>query len=205
LSISSAGQSKSKREDVDRVLLGGLGLLDEVANHSAHSQYLTITSTRRRREGYDEWDKRQLNDVGARAAALELGMNLEKVRYYIICNVLALVVSISAFACGPSVDVLHVNEQAAERLEKEVKIYDSTDKSSSWYATLGLVHASSCKLNFWDPPATQEDALVQLRYKAKALGADGLTDINCTHGGPSLSLGCWDSFTCQARAIRVTS
>jgi S1-C subfamily serine protease len=58
----------------------------------------------------------------------------------------------------------------------------------------------------WDPPASQEDAIDQLRYKTQLLGGNAIANVLCESvEGTSLGKNCWSSVTCYGTAIRVTS
>jgi uncharacterized protein YbjQ (UPF0145 family) len=59
-------------------------------------------------------------------------------------------------------------------------------------------------LKLWDPPATNEDAIDQLRFKASRLGANGIAQVFCDSGGEfDLGKNCWSSVKCRGTAIEV--
>lgn len=61
-------------------------------------------------------------------------------------------------------------------------------------------------LRMWglDSPASQEDAIDQVRHKAARLGANAITNVTCDSSeGMTLSKNCWSAFTCRADAINV--
>lgn len=56
-----------------------------------------------------------------------------------------------------------------------------------------------------DPPATNEDAIDQLRFKAARLRVNGIMDVFFCDSAGSFDLGknCWSSVKCRGTAITV--
>jgi len=105
---------------------------------------------------------------------------------------------------GPFVSVAHVDEASASALANTIKIYSPADLTGADYLSVGVIDATSCRNKAWDPPATEADAVSQLRFKAFSLNANGLILWGCESYGVELSKNCWSSVTCRATAIRVT-
>lgn len=113
--------------------------------------------------------------------------------------------SIFHLSCfGPFVRVIDVDEAAAEKLKSEVKIYDSSELKNVKYERIDSIDATSCMNKLWDPPASEENAISQLRYRAVSLGGNGITNLLCgKEAGTSLRTNCWNSITCRGVAIKI--
>ncbi len=106
--------------------------------------------------------------------------------------------------CGPFVEVVKVDQAEADRLRAQIATYESEKLAAGSYKVLQPIEATSCKLMLWDPPATEQDAIDQLRTKAAKLDANGLMNMSCgAKQGTSLGKNCWESITCNAAAIHV--
>jgi uncharacterized protein YbjQ (UPF0145 family) len=117
--------------------------------------------------------------------------------------------SVSCVACiGPMMDVRHVDARTARELESRIRVYEAAELSGVKYTSISDLEGNSCKNLAWDPPASQEDAVTQLKSKADGLGANGLSNLACSSsvmGATSLVANCWSSVTCKATAIKVGS
>lgn len=103
---------------------------------------------------------------------------------------------------GPLVPVVNLDQETAMRLRKEIRIFDITELQDKEYRRIGQIEATSCMNKLWDAPASRENAIDQLRYKASALGANGITNLICEKGeGTNLAKNCWNSVTCYGVAI----
>jgi hypothetical protein len=92
-----------------------------------------------------------------------------------------------------------IPEQASQ-----VKVYQAGDLASLKYTSLGSMDASACKFALWDDPPTEEGVTDQLRTKASAMGANGITNVACESGtGSALLRDCWSRVACTGEAIRV--
>jgi hypothetical protein len=67
--------------------------------------------------------------------------------------------------------------------------------------SLGTATGTSCKNVLWDPPATEADALAQLRIRAAAMGANAVAGVTYSPAGTSLVSNCWSSVTATAQAF----
>lgn len=112
--------------------------------------------------------------------------------------------ALTLLGCGPFVEVVKVDEKSAGTIRLQVQAYRSEQLNPSDYRVLEPVSATSCKNQLWDPPASQENALGQLRVKAQGLGGNGILNPVCGGLQPtSLTTNCWQSVTCAATAILV--
>lgn len=118
---------------------------------------------------------------------------------------LVLVFSIAFMAggcVGPLVPVVKLDNGTAMRLRKEIPIFDIAELQNKEYRRIGQIRATSCMNKIWDSPSSREDATDQLRYKASALGSNGITNLICERQeGTNLAKNCWNSVTCYGVAI----
>lgn len=85
-----------------------------------------------------------------------------------------------------------------------VKIYDATLLAEKSYEIIDIVEGNSCQNKLWDPPATRDAAIDQIRFYANEMGADGISDVRCSgRKGTSVRTNCWELISCTANAIRV--
>ncbi|MDO8724108.1 MAG: hypothetical protein Q7J31_18050, partial [Syntrophales bacterium] len=80
---------------------------------------------------------------------------------------------------GPFVPVIRIDEETGRRLSKEIVIYENEDLKSLEYRRVGPVEATSCMNQLWDPPASRDNAIDQLRYKASTMGGNAITNLLC--------------------------
>lgn len=106
--------------------------------------------------------------------------------------------------CTPFVEVVRVSPEETASLKSEVRVYESDELRKVTYSSAGSLEATSCQLLITDPAASDEDAINQLKYKARLLGANGISNISCSKGGLSFTKNCWSYIVCRADAIRVT-
>ena len=103
---------------------------------------------------------------------------------------------------GPLVPVVKLEKESAMRLRKEIPIFDISELQKKEYRRIGQIEATSCMNKLWDSPASREDAIDQLRYKASALGCNGITNLICEQReGTNVAKNCWNSITCYGVAI----
>lgn len=106
-----------------------------------------------------------------------------------------------AGGCAPFVEVVKLDPTARAKARSEVKQYLPGEVPSSPRVVQQL-EATSCRLTLSDPPATNEDAIDQLHFKAAKLGANGLMDVFCDSAGTfDLGKNCWSSIKCRGTAI----
>lgn len=103
---------------------------------------------------------------------------------------------------GPLVPVVKLDKESAMRLRNEIPVFDISGLQKKEYRRIGQIEATSCMNKLWDSPASREDAIDQLRYKASALGGNGITNLICEQQeGTNLAKNCWNSVTCYGVAI----
>jgi uncharacterized protein YbjQ (UPF0145 family) len=106
--------------------------------------------------------------------------------------------------CAPFVEVVKLDEGARAKARSDVKQYLAGEVPATSKVVRQL-EATSCRLTMADPPATNEDAIDQLRFKAARLGANGITDVFCDSPGTfDLGKNCWSSIKCRGTAIAVS-
>lgn len=121
-----------------------------------------------------------------------------------ICALLSLTASLLSTSCiGPVVEVIKVDPLIAEKLRTEIPVYGQSQLTNVHYKDVLPLQATSCKNMLWDPPATEQDATDQLRFKAHRLRANGIMNLIC-FSGVGIDKNCWGSVTCNASAIQVS-
>jgi S1-C subfamily serine protease len=125
-------------------------------------------------------------------------------------NAIRVLLAVFAFASGgcvgPLVPVVKLDQESAMRLRKEIRVFDIAELQNKEYRRIGQIEATSCMNKLWDSPASREDAMDQLRYKASALGGNGITNLTCEQReGTNLAKNCWNSVTCYGVAIVLGS
>ena len=107
---------------------------------------------------------------------------------------------------GPLVPVVKLDKETAMRLRKEIPIFGIAELQNKEYRRVGQIEATSCMNKIWDSPSSREDAIDQLRYKASALGGNGITNLLCERQeGTNVAKNCWNSITCYGVAIALGS
>jgi hypothetical protein len=115
----------------------------------------------------------------------------------------ALVAAVAG-GCAPFVEVVKLDPTARAKARSEVKQYLPGEMPPS-HKVVQPLEATSCRLTLSDPPATNEDAIDQLHFKAAKLGANGLMDVFCDSPGTfDLGKNCWSSIKCRGTAIAVS-
>ena len=113
---------------------------------------------------------------------------------------LVLLLGVLAAGCGPFVDVVRLDEATRTKARSDVKQYIDPPPA---HRVIQQIEATSCR-HLADPPATNEDAIDQLRFKASQLGANGIVQVFCDSAGAfDLGKNCWSSVKCRGTAIRV--
>jgi len=85
-------------------------------------------------------------------------------------------------ACAPFVEMVKLDAAARAKARSDVKQYLPGEIPATAKVVQDL-DATSCRLTLSDPPATNEDAIDQLRFKAARLGANGIMDVFCDSAG----------------------
>lgn len=104
--------------------------------------------------------------------------------------------------CSASVGDVNAPDPAAiEKLEKQVPIYsDSQLGRTNNYIRVGSVDGYLCFRMVGR--SSDDEVLMILRRKARDIGANGLTDIDCGRG-PSTGVTCLASRACSATALKI--
>lgn len=123
-------------------------------------------------------------------------------------NAIRVLLAVFVFALGgcvgPLVPVVKLDQELKMRLRKEIRVFDIAELQNKEYRRIGQIEATSCMNKLWDSPASREDAIDQLRYKASALGGNGITNLTCEQReGTNLAKNCWNSVTCYGVAIAL--
>lgn len=108
-------------------------------------------------------------------------------------------------SCGPFVPVDDLTGVNPANLEaaREIPIFEVGNPPEAEHTAIQIIEAWSCKNVLWDPPATQDDALLKLKYKAFQLDADAIKEVSyATPGEHPLSTNCWEFFRAGGIAIR---
>ena len=95
-----------------------------------------------------------------------------------------------------------IDPDSAAKLALAVPVYDTSKLDPGDYIKVGSIDAFGCDNAFLGGPG-REDIIAQLRQKAASMGANGLTDLSCGHGGTSEVGGCFSSTNCSATALKV--
>lgn len=110
--------------------------------------------------------------------------------------------------CGALVPVVDIDKIPPSKRQAvdSVQIYNQAQLSGLSFRVLNVVEGISCKNKIWDAAATKANAVAQARYWALELGANGVTNLQCDHPrGTTTTYNCWESITCTAEAIVVTT
>lgn len=101
---------------------------------------------------------------------------------------------------GPLVDTVDVSPQVEQNLSTRVPVF-MIGQDPPPASLIGPVEATSCKNKVWDPAASQDNALAQLRLKASQLGGTAVANVACGGDGTNLATNCWQSVNCRGTAI----
>jgi hypothetical protein len=101
----------------------------------------------------------------------------------------------------PVIDMANVDPQDLQASQR-MQIYEKGEKPPLGYKEIRSVQAWSCKNKTWEPTATKENAIKQLKLIAHRLGATAIMDIEFGGHGTSLSTNCWSSVVVVGMAIK---
>ncbi len=101
---------------------------------------------------------------------------------------------------GPLVDTVDVSPQVEQSLVTRVPVF-MIGQDPPPASLIGPVEATSCMNKVWDPAASQDNALAQLRLKASQLGGTAVANVACGSDGTDLATNCWQSVNCRGTAI----
>jgi len=100
----------------------------------------------------------------------------------------------------------HVDAATAAAVTERVRIYSKDDPQVRGSNPIGEGKALSCKRKLNDPPASEAEALVNLRLVAEQSGGNAviLKDCDAT-GDVSLSKNCYSWVRCEGTIIHMTA
>jgi hypothetical protein len=118
---------------------------------------------------------------------------------------LALAVCLQGCSLPNPVKMEHLDDIPAEVVPRLDAMRELRGDKSNAFETLGAVEGVSCKRTFYKGmPASWEDAVRRAKYRALQLGADAITDLDCSRPqGSSLTTMCYESIRCTASAVRT--
>jgi len=119
--------------------------------------------------------------------------------------ILITIVIISLTGCFgafvPVIDLANVDPQVLQA-SQSIQTYIKGKNPPLGYREIGPVKAWSCKNKTWDPPATKENALKQLKIIAHRQGATAIMGIEFGEHGTSTGTNCWHSIVAVGMAIK---
>jgi len=124
----------------------------------------------------------------------------ERMRWIVLAGLTAAVAGCGSFVS--SVDVGNLPPQTRAAMTG-IKVYAAYQPEGIKYDTMAPVDATSCKSNVWDPPASQANAMEQLKYRALEAGANALIGVSCSRTGLDYGSNCWQSVVCSGTAVRA--
>jgi len=122
--------------------------------------------------------------------------------------IIAAVAVMALNGCGAFVPVVKLDELPPEKKQamRSVKILSSTQPLDEKSEVVGIVEGNSCQNKTWDPPASRTAAIDQIKYFANEMGADAITNIQCSgREGTSTRTNCWELISCTAEAVKMGS
>ena len=122
-------------------------------------------------------------------------------------NVLCSLLCLCFVGCGPWVPVTDLSKVPQDKLNAAYKIKTFTTDSNLTLPEivdyLGDITAYSCKNLLWDRPASKGNALMQLKLKGLAVGADGIIEVTFDiRGTDAWGTNCWETVQASGIAVR---
>lgn len=110
--------------------------------------------------------------------------------------VVGVLMLLSGCSVAPLIEHVTVDESSAP-LRAAVLVVPGGSASGQ------AISARSCKKLAWEPDATAEDGIEQLKVKASRLGANAIAGVACEPESPnaSMSANCWTAVVCRATAL----
>lgn len=115
-------------------------------------------------------------------------------------------VALLAGCVGPLVRI----EQIDDATKSKVQVYpDNSILQKAGVKSLGIVEATSCRNQAWEPPASLENCTAQMQMRAAKLGANGLIVGAGEHQVANfittgINRNCWSTVDCTGVVIVVT-
>lgn len=119
----------------------------------------------------------------------------------------AVVLVCAVASCAPFVDRMKISEIPPAELQASlsVQVIDQTlPQPTNIETIIGPVEAWSCKHLMTSKPATQSDAIAQLRVKALRMGANAVIGVTYDRQGTdTLGTNCWETVHAAGTAVRL--
>jgi hypothetical protein len=107
-------------------------------------------------------------------------------------------------SCASSQRSIKLDESMIKLVRSEVTIYEQAELSRCQYKIIAPIQATSCMNTPWDPSASQENAIDQLRYITYLKNGNALFKVSCApKEGITVQNNCLNSITCYGVAIKV--
>jgi hypothetical protein len=114
-----------------------------------------------------------------------------------------LVAALLSSCVGPLTPVAELDPQTTEQLNTSIAVYRA-GQSPPNASIIEPITATSCKNKVWDSPATEENAINQLRLYTQQRRGNAVLDVTCDgKKGTELSTNCWESIMCRGAAGKV--
>jgi uncharacterized protein YbjQ (UPF0145 family) len=117
-------------------------------------------------------------------------------------RIFVLVLAIGLSACEPHIPIQRLDgvDSSVLHAADGVKVV-SLDEAKQMQI-VGAVAGHSCKHLLWDPAATEDAAMRQMKVDAAQSGATAITAVRCHSKQTSLGTNCWESVSCAGTALR---
>ena len=116
-----------------------------------------------------------------------------------IAPLAAVILTAALCACATTKSEVSKSEDVKS---EDVRVYNPAELKQGGYETVARVWVETWRTAFWVPTySTRGDSVGALRDKAAALGANGLTNVDCY--GDSGMFGGALAYTCYGKAIKV--
>ena len=114
------------------------------------------------------------------------------------------VLALSLAGCTPFIPVTELEDVPGDTMRDalNVKLVRTGDPAPKVKRVLGRVSGNSCKHWTWDPPPSNNDALLRMRVEAAQLKANAIVDVICNQAGTdTFGTNCWASVSCKGAAV----
>jgi hypothetical protein len=97
-----------------------------------------------------------------------------------------------------------IDNAEQQQLSHDIPLYDPSGLVSGSFINVGMITASGCDNALLGGPG-RDEVVAQVRQQARAMGANGITDLSCEHADTSGLKGCISATACSATALKVFS
>ena len=117
-------------------------------------------------------------------------------------RIFVLMMAILLSACEPHIPIQKLDgvDDSVLHAADGIKVV-SLDEAKQMQI-VGAVVGHSCKHLLWDPAATEDAAMRQMKVDAAQSGASAITAVRCHAKQTSLGTNCWESVSCAGTALR---